>query len=54
LSDIDSLAKNRHGMDSHGSAVLFKPTRGPMVTLLSGTKIPASILKLEADSVKLA
>src|SRR5262245_40957705 len=46
------LTKNRHGFESHGSGVLFKPTRGPFVTKEFGTFIPASIHKPPVGSVK--
>src|ERR1041384_4915206 len=36
------LTKNLHGLDSQGSGVLFKPTRGPFVTREFGTVTPAS------------
>jgi hypothetical protein len=46
------LTKNLHGLESHGSGVLFKPTRGPFVTREFGTWTPASIHKPEFDSVR--
>src|ERR1041384_4851559 len=46
------LTKNLHGLDSQGSGVLFKPTRGPFVTREFGTWTPASIHKPPARFVK--
>src|SRR5258706_6927202 len=48
------VTKNRQGLDSHGSGVLFKPTRGHFVTLLLGMNCPASIHKPEPVPVKSA
>src|SRR5690349_16743374 len=39
------LTRNLHGLESHGSGVLFKPTRGPFVTSEFGTLMPVSIHK---------
>src|SRR5215211_9319220 len=43
---VQPLTKNLHGFDSHGSGVLFKPTRGPFVTRELGILMPASIHRL--------
>ena len=39
-------------MDFHGSGTLYKPTLGPIVTLSSGTEIPASIHRPWPAAVK--
>src|SRR6266496_1961093 len=52
VSTLQPFTRNLHGLDSHGSGVLFKPTRGPFVTRELGTLIPASIHKPPLASVK--